>query len=326
MPYPLRFAPIYFKKVWGGRRFSSIIGRAIPDGPIGESWEVSIHPHGHSIVANGVDAGVKLSEVIEVAPADILGKRVLAQSGSKFPLLVKYIDAEDALSVQVHPDDAYGAAHAGELGKTEMWYVLHAEPGSCLIAGLERGVTREQFQQALAGGGDPGALLHRIPVATGDSIFIPAGRIHAIMPGLTILEIQQNSDTTYRLYDWGRLGLDGQPRELHVEQALAVSDWTDYAPNSAVDAPVAITGGTSTTLARCQYFVVEKLDLHGKYSSATDGETFIVVNCVNGGGLLTWAGGDEQVKLGDSLLLPAALGEYSLIPDGNASFVISYVP
>lgn len=325
MPYPLRFTPIYFEKVWGGRRFSSVLGRTIPAGPIGESWEVSVHPHGHSIVANGADAGMTLGEVIAHDPEAILGRRVVAQSGAEFPLLVKYIDAEDALSVQVHPDDTYGKAHAGELGKTEMWYVLHAEPGSCLIAGLAPGVTRTQFQAALAGG-DPGKLLHRIPVATGDSIFIPAGRIHAIMPGLTILEIQQNSDTTYRLYDWGRLGLDGQPRELHVEQALEVSNWTDYAPTLSGDAPVSIEGGSSSTLARCPYFVVEKLEINDEFTSATDGETFVTVTCVGGTGIVTWADGYERLNLGDSFLLPATLGNYSLLPDDDASFIISYVP
>jgi mannose-6-phosphate isomerase len=255
----------------------------------------------------------------------LLGDRVFTDNPAAFPLLVKYIDAQDKLSVQVHPGDAYAAAHEGEMGKTEMWYVLHAEPDACLIAGLQDGVTAKQFREALSHG-DPAQLLHHMPVKTGDSLFIPAGRIHAIMPGLLILEIQQNSDTTYRLYDWGRMGLDGKPRELHVEQALAVTDWKDYTPHPGAHAAKHEDANCKTVLAACQYFVVEKYDLHDERIFVTDGESFQILNCVAGGGVLQWEGGSETLQYGDSLLLPAYLTRFSIQPQGAAAFVLSYVP
>lgn len=326
MLYPLRFIPLYFEKVWGGRRLATVLGRDLPPKmPIGESWEVSDHPHGKSVVANGPEQGKTLRALIEQYGAALLGARVVAQSDDTFPLLIKYIDADDKLSVQVHPNDAYAQAHEGELGKTEMWYVLHADPGACLIAGLQNGVTAEQFRQALVDG-DPANLLHQMPVKTGDSIVIPAGRIHAIMPGLVILEIQQNSDTTYRLYDWGRVGLDGKPRALHVEQAMAVSDWQDYAPTPRTGPVTPITGGRKTELAACQYFVVNKYDLTSEHTVITDGGSFTIVNCVGGTGMLCWENGSEPLAFSDSLLIPADITSFTLHPEGDASFVLSYVP
>jgi mannose-6-phosphate isomerase len=257
--------------------------------------------------------------------AALLGKRVFADNPAQFPLLVKYLDAQDKLSVQVHPNDAYAAAHAGELGKSEMWYVLHAEPNSCLIAGLRAGVSAEQFRAALTQG-DPAQLLHHLPVATGDSIFIPAGRIHAIMPGLLMLEIQQNSDTTYRLYDWGRLGLDGQPRALHIAQAMAVTNWTDYTPHSGAEPPVREGSNSSTVLAACQYFVVKKYDLQSEQTFQRDDSSFQILNCVAGKGVLRWEGGCERLQFGDSLLLPAELTRFTIQPEDAAGFVLSYVP
>ena len=326
MLYPLRFHPCYFEKVWGGRKLETSLGRQFPpDAPIGESWEVSDHPHGRSVVANGPQAGATLREMIARYGADLLGTRVFATDAETFPLLVKYIDAQDMLSVQVHPDDAYAATHAGEAGKTEMWYVLSADPGACLIAGLCAGVTAEQFRDALAAG-DPAQLLHHMPVKTGDSIFIPSGRIHAIMPGLLVLEIQQSSDTTYRLYDWGRLGLDGKPRELHIEQAMAVANWTDYTPHPGTGPPIVEGRNRKTVLTRCQYFVVEKYDLLDERRFHSDGGSFSILNCVAGSGELHWDGGSETLHFGDSLLLPACITSFALQPDGAASFVLSYVP
>jgi len=326
MLYPLRFTPLYYVKVWGGRRLGEILGREIPaDQPIGESWEIADHPHGESVVANGPDRGLTLHALIERDPDAILGTEVAARYGTRFPLLVKYIDAEDKLSVQVHPDDAYAGVHEGELGKTEMWHVLHADPGACLIAGLTPGVTREDFAHALAHD-DPAQLLYRMPVHTGDSIFIPAGRIHAIMPGLLILEIQQNSDTTYRLYDWGRMGLDGTPRALHVDDAMAVTNWTDYAPKTGCVREEAEGLNLKTTLAACEYFVVEKFDLQTPRHFTNTGASCYILNCVAGEGVLQWAGGTESLVFGDSLLVPASLASFTLEPWGEASFVLSHVP
>ena len=326
MLYPLRFAPVYFEKVWGNRRLETIMGRPIPvDSPIGESWEVSDHPHGRSVITNGPLQGKLLHAVIDMSPESLLGYRVRERHDDHFPLLVKYLDANDKLSVQVHPDDAYAYAHEGEPGKTEMWYVLHSEPDACLIAGLREGVTAEQFRLALAEG-DPSALLYYLPVKTGDTIFIPSGRIHALLSGVLILEIQQNSDTTYRLYDWGRLGLDGKLRQLHVEQALAVANWTDYAPTTQIG-HVELTGmNRKTTLISCPYFMVEKYDLGSECVFHGDGGSFHILNCVTGEGALNWSGGSELLSYGDSLLLPACLTDFAIQPNGDASFLLTQVP
>ncbi|HEX2949565.1 MAG TPA: type I phosphomannose isomerase catalytic subunit [Armatimonadota bacterium] len=326
MLYPLRFTPLYFEKVWGGRRLESLLGRQLPPNePIGESWEVSDHPHGKSVVANGTEKGKTLHELIKQYGASLLGTRVARESQDKFPLLIKYIDASDKLSVQVHPNDAYAEKHEGELGKTEMWYILHAEPNSCLIVGLNEGVTAEQFHEALQHG-DPSALLYHMPVKTGDSIFIPSGRIHAIMPGLVILEIQQNSDTTYRLYDWGRVGLDGKPRTLHIKQAMDVSNWSDYTPKPSISQSEADKALGKTVLATCDYFVVEKYELDSPKEFITDGGSFYILNCVAGDGKLVWDGGEEALTYGDTLLIPASITKFSLQPNDSSSYVLSYVP
>lgn len=325
MLYPLRFAPVYFEKVWGDRRLETVMGRTLPPGqPIGESWEVSDHPHGKSIIVNGPLQGTSLHELIRREPEALLGSHVRALRGDTFPLLVKYIDADDQLSVQVHPDDAYAQAHEGELGKTEMWYVLHADPGAAIIAGLREGVTKEAFLEALEDG-DPASLLRRLPINTSEAILIPAGRIHALLPGLLVLEIQENSDTTYRLYDWGRVGLDGKPRELHVDKALAVTDWTDCAAKPETEHPELLGDNRRSVLTVCEYFTVEKYYLASEQVFHLRGDRFYILNCVAGAGALTWHDGVEMLRFGDTVLLPADLTDFSLQPDGDASFLLSYV-
>ncbi len=326
MLYPLRFTPVYFEKVWGDRRLESVLGRTLPPAqPIGESWEVSDHPHGPSVVCNGPLAGVSLHELIERDPLGVLGAAVHRRYGNVFPLLVKYIDADDRLSVQVHPDDDYALEHEDELGKTEMWYLLHADPDACLIAGLQPGATPEAFRLALDAG-DPAQLLHALPVKTGDALLIPAGRIHALLPGLLVLEIQENSDTTYRLYDWGRVGLDGQPRALHVKQAMAVADWSDIAPEPR-SGPCETEGvNRKCTLATCEYFTVEKYELAAVRVFVTDDTRFHILNCVAGTATLAWRDGVETLCYGDSLLLPAAVSNFTITPQDQASVLLSYVP
>jgi mannose-6-phosphate isomerase len=324
--YPLRFHPLYVEKVWGDRRLATCLGRTLPpDRRIGESWEVADHPHGESLLANGPLRGSSFRELMAREGEALLGAYVLARGYDRFPLLVKYIDADDRLSVQVHPDDAYALAHAGEPGKTEMWYILHAAPDAELIAGLCEGVTREDVQRALLTG-DPTELLHRFPVRAGDAVFIPAGRIHALLPGLLALEIQQNSDTTYRLFDWHRRGLDGQPRQLHVEQALAAADWSDDAAQPVAEQIESTGENRRSVLAACDYFAVEKYYLAREHRFVLPGDRFSILNCVAGAGALVWSGGDETLRIGDTVLLPACLTEFTLHPDGDAAFLISSVP
>jgi mannose-6-phosphate isomerase len=322
--YPLRFRPVYHARVWGGRRIATCLGRVIPDGPIGESWEVSVHPNGPSVVAGGPLAGRLLADIVAADPEGILGARVAHKYGPRFPLLVKFIDADAAISVQVHPDDAYAAAHGGDGGKAEMWHVLSAVPDAAMIAGLEPGTTRDAFACALVAG-DPSAFLHRVPVAVGDTLYVPPGRVHTPLPGLLMLEIQQTSDTTYRLYDWGRFGLDGQPRALHVDDALAVTDWTDIAPGVAHLTPHGSAPNTWSTLVECPYFRVVRGDLRGYITVPADG-SFRLLNVVGGTGRLAWSDGELPLSPGDSLLLPAGLGEITLAPAGTLAVVLSGLP
>ncbi|MCX7805374.1 MAG: class I mannose-6-phosphate isomerase [Planctomycetota bacterium] len=214
---PLTFRPILKPKIWGGRKLETVLGRPLPPGErIGESWEISDRPGEESIVAAGRHAGRTLGELMRQAPADILGGAAPARG--RFPLLVKLLDASDVLSVQVHPDDRL-AASKGDSGKCEAWVVIQADPGARMIRGLAPAVSRRDFAEALRSGGIE-KLLRSFPVTTGDCIACPPGTVHAIGKGVLLVEIQQNSDLTYRVYDWGRTGDDGRPRPLHVNEAL----------------------------------------------------------------------------------------------------------
>jgi mannose-6-phosphate isomerase len=225
--YPFTFQPIFKERIWGGRKLEELYGKHLPPRvPIGESWEISDRPRDVSRIANGPLAGRDLHWLVENHGPELLGRTHLA--AGRFPLLVKLLDAREKLSLQVHPP----AAKAAELGgepKTEMWYIADAEPGAELFVGLKKGVTRQEFERRLQDG-SVAECFHRVSVKPGDAMFLPSGRVHAIGAGLVIFEIQQNSDTTYRVFDWNRLGLDGKPRELHVPQSLASIDFTDFEP------------------------------------------------------------------------------------------------
>lgn len=225
--YPLTFKPIFKERVWGGRSLEKLYHKALPPGArIGESWEISDRPGDVSVISNGPLAGKDLRWLMEHHERELLGK-ARSQIG-RFPLLIKLLDAEDKLSLQVHPPVEKAAALGGE-PKTEMWYIAHAEPGAELFVGLKQGVTPAGFEKKLASGA-VAECFHRVPVGAGDAMFLPSGRVHAIGAGLVIFEIQQNSDTTYRVFDWNRVGLDGRPRELHLAQSMASIDFTDFEP------------------------------------------------------------------------------------------------
>jgi mannose-6-phosphate isomerase len=248
----LRFRPIYQERVWGGRALESALGRTLPaTAPIGESWEIVDRPEAQSTVVGGTFNGQTLREVIAKNAAEIMGPKWSAEK--PFPILVKWLDCRERLSLQVHPP----AAVAGELRgepKTENWYIAHTAPNAHLIVGLKRGVTREQFERAI-GDNSVERCVHHFPVAVGDSILVHSGQVHAIDAGNLILEIQQNSDTTYRVYDWGRTGLDGKPRQLHIAQSLRSIDWTDFEPVPVRGSP------TSGTIADCAEFSIRRVVL-----------------------------------------------------------------
>ena len=226
--YPLTFHPRFKERIWGGRRLEMLYGKPLPpDVPIGESWEISDRPGDESVIANGPLAGRTLRWLMATHGDAVLGGAPPAQGGT-FPLLCKILDARERLSLQVHPPAASAAALGGD-PKTEMWYIADADPGAELFVGLRAGVTREMFEARVRDGG-VADLFHRIPVQRGDTMFLPSGRVHAIGAGLVIFEIQQNSDTTYRVFDWNRTERDGRPRELHVPQSLASIDFDDVEP------------------------------------------------------------------------------------------------
>lgn len=250
MLYPLVFHPRFKERVWGGRELETLYGKKLPPGqPIGESWEISDRPGDESVVANGKLAGKTLRELMEKYPREILGNAKPA-AGNRFPILCKILDAREKLSLQVHPPAHKAAELKGE-PKTEMWHIADAAPGAELYVGLKRGMTRAEFEKRITDG-TVAECFHRVPVRAGDTMFLPSGRVHAIGAGLVIFEIQQNSDTTYRVFDWHRMGLDGQPRELHVEQSLASIDFEDFEPGlvrSKVTASVRV-GGKKTIESR----------------------------------------------------------------------------
>lgn len=330
--YPLSFQPVFKDYIWGGRNLETTLGRELPPGIIAESWEIAAHANGQSVVAAGPMAGSTLSETQQQWGEHFLGTSVDSET---FPLLIKVLDSNRWLSVQVHPDDAYAQEHAGDLGKTELWVILHAEPDAEIIYGLKAGVDRESFAQS-APTGAIDSMLHRIPIQTGDAVYIPAGTVHALGPGAIVAEIQQNSDTTYRLYDWGRTEADGQSRPLHVRQGLDVIDWHMVEP--AVAAPPTLAapegwvrealadlrtiGGPAADNLRtatdcdttCPYFQVDRLTGQpgAVYGGSCDGSSFQIWGCLSGSASLNWDGETAELHAVSWLLLPAALGAYEV--------------
>jgi len=327
--YPLTFIPVFRDYLWGGRNLEALYGRALPPGIVAESWEISGHPSSPTVVEAGYWRGRALPEVLAALGEELVGRNNRAMlARGRFPLLVKLLDANAPLSVQVHPDDAYAQAHeGGEPGKTELWYVLHAKPGAALIYGLAQEVTREAFLAALQAG-NLERYLQRLPVAAGDAIFIAAGTVHALLAGIVVAEIQQNSDTTYRVYDWGRLGADGKPRPLHVDKALEVINLHQAAPGKVAPAVIeARENLRRALLARCPQFTVERVELAagGEFAGRCEGATFEIWGCVAGRGTLHWAGAPVALPAVRFVLLPAMMGEYAVRAEEASTFLRAYV-
>jgi mannose-6-phosphate isomerase len=326
MLYPLLFKPVLKDYIWGGRNLEKKLGRKLPsEGTFAESWEIAGHKAGTTAVLNGSLAGTSLTDLLDRYGLDLIGTRSQwAYERDKFPLLIKILDANRTLSVQVHPDDKYALANEGnELGKTEMWVVLDAKPGAEIILGVAEGTTRGNFRDAV----EAGALeshLHRIPVQSGDHICVPAGSLHAIMDGLLIAEIQQNSNTTYRVYDWNRVGHDGQPRPLHVDQALDVINFDQVEPT--LPHPTAVSE-QQEQLCRNQYFTVERVKLAADkpFNGHNDGQTFEIWGVITG--QATVSGADTAVDLSavQFVLLPAVLGDFQIKTDDTAVCLRVYV-
>lgn len=317
---PLAFLPIYQERPWGGRSLASRLGRTLPKGdrPIGESWEVVDRPEAQSIITGGTFDGLSLREALTSAPSRLLGPAW--DPATPFPILVKWLDCRERLSLQVHPP----ASVARELGgepKTENWFIAHAEPGAALLCGLRRGVSRERFEATLRSGGDLADLVHRSQVATGDAMFTRSGQLHAIDAGNLILEIQQNSDTTYRVFDWGRVGLDGKPRALHIEPSLRSIDFSHVEPEPL---RAKALGDPGVVLAECDEFRIRHWRLpHGRHTVAPlEGLEARLLSVVSGTATVPGAAGPVQVDAGSTVLLPHA-DPPSVVVEGPATILVT---
>ena len=313
--YPIKLKPAFKDYLWGGTRLRDDFGKDCDFDKIAESWELSCHKDGNSVVADGEFAGLTLAQYIEKEGKSVLGTN--CEKFENFPILIKLIDAKDNLSVQVHPNNEYAQRVEGEYGKTEMWYVVDCDEGASLLYGFKHNITKEEFRERI----ENNTLLevtNNVPVHKGDVFFIESGTLHAIGKGILIAEIQQNSNTTYRIYDYGRVGKDGKPRELHVEKAKEVTNLVPPKyPTTAQGAPTAIEGGKETLLRSCEYFNVNKLELDGT-TKLTAGEGSFNSLLVLDGAFEIAAGSEKaSAKKGDSLFITAGTGEYTVTGKGT---------
>ncbi|MBA2393578.1 MAG: hypothetical protein H0V70_12650 [Ktedonobacteraceae bacterium] len=360
--YPIKLAASLHETIWGGRRLERDGWKHLPDGNVlvGEAWETETN----NLIENGIYAGKTLGAIVQEMGTSLLGERAVQLYGQRFPLLAKFIDANAQLSVQVHPDDTYATEHeGGKLGKTEFWYILATEPGATIVYGFKEQVSHTQVEQAIQNV-TLDALLHQEEVQPGDVIFVPAGTVHAIGSGILLYELQEYSDVTYRMYDYGRLTASGQPRELHIERSLAVSSY-DVAPHIK-KIPVSLAGGPGyeeRCLVACRYFVTREMRLNGKGSvNGNTGESCIILSAlfpyaemeqVNHAEPATFSSdlvpsdasersgtiaAKDQIALyygenlkqseillpGQTMILPADLGAYRI--EGHGTLLSSYVP
>ena len=325
-PYPLLLERHLDGRVWGGQKLAPFLGlpRPYPE-RIAESWQV----FDANKVLNGPLAGMTLAQVTEQLAEKLVGSLPFGMRGADFPLLAKFIDAQQDLSIQVHPNDEYAhrvEVHTGFYGKNEAWVILEAEPGAELFYHLARPVTRAEFAAAVQTGALAlTSLLNRRPVKAGDVIFVPAGTLHTINAGVTLFEIQQKSDLTYRVYDYGRLGNDGRPRPLHLEKALDVIAFNRPPPPPLRPLPLT-PGGEQTLLLAGRHFALERWQLSYSMAAATRPTSLDILTLVAGQGTLSWDGGELPLKTGESVVLPAVLGAYQMVPRPALTLLRCYVP
>ncbi len=318
MLYPLKFKPVFKEKVWGANRLKTLFNKNIAGlKNCGESWEISGIENNPSVIENGFLAGNELAEIIEIYMEDLVGEAVFRNFGIMFPLLFKFIDTADYLSLQVHPGNIPGESS----GKAEFWYVLHAEADAEIIAGFNKDITKDIFTEHLNSNTLKEILNINKPKA-GDVYYIPPGTIHAIGPGVTLLEIQQASDTTYRVYDWDRKGLDGNKRELHLEKAL---DTIDYNKSFCIINTDSASNGI-TNLIRNNIFTVNALEFNGVFNrDYIKIGSFVAYNCLEGEVVLKYNGGKEKLAKGQSVLLPAEIKEIELVSEKNSRVIETYI-
>jgi mannose-6-phosphate isomerase len=321
--YPLKFETVLKEKVWGGNALVSRFNKK-PTGSnqIGESWELSAVADSLSVVSNGFLAGNNIEELIEVYMGDITGDSVFEKFGNEFPLLIKLIEAQEDLSIQVHPGDELARKRHKAYGKTEMWYILESKKGSKIYTGFKEGVTKELYQEALVNG-NINELLNAENVDEGDTFFTPAGRVHAIGAGIVLVEIQQTSDITYRIFDWNRKGSGKEKRELHTELALDAIDFNQTGKNKIRREPAM---NKTENLVSCEFFNTNILCINKPISKDYYFiDSFVVYICIEGEFLISWDDNSERVTKGETVLLPAMIKEVILKPSNEARLLEVYI-
>lgn len=319
--YPLRFAPLLRRYVWGGHRLRTELGKPVPaDQDCAESWEICDRGADQSRVIEGPLTGTTLHELIERFPRELLGRHC---GGSQFPLLYKFLDCKERLSVQVHPNDEQ-AAHLPipDLGKTEAWVILDALPGAALYAGLRSGVDEHALRRAIRDG-NVESCLHRIQPSRGDCLFIPAGTVHALGEGLLVAEIQEASDTTFRLFDWNRAGADGKPRPLHIDQGIAAIDFSTGPRSPQV--PTRGANSQQENLVSCGHFVLDRWQITSAWEIACD-DRFHGLSVIEGAVELTFSRQSMELPRGATVLLPAKREKITISPRKNSTLLDWYLP
>ena len=305
--YPLTFTPILKDRIWGGTKLKSYLNKSIVSETTGESWEISTVPGDISVVASGVFEGKNINEIIDLHPTEILGKSVIARFGKQFPLLFKFIDAKEDLSIQLHPNDELAKQRHNSFGKTEMWYVMQADETARLVVGFKNDSNPKEYLEKLA---DKKliSLLEEYPVKKGDVFFLETGTIHAIGAGVVLAEIQQTSDVTYRIYDWDRVDANGNGRELHTELALEAINYNTT--NSKIE--YSEEPNQSTKVVDCPYFKTNIIALQDRFIWKKSNDAFTVFMCTNGQFELVLNGEIMRYQMGDTILIPAIIDHLTL--------------
>ena len=316
--YPLQFDPILKDRIWGGEKLKTILNKPITSKITGESWELSTVEGNVSVVSNGVLKGKSLMQLIDEMPNEILGTKVYNQFGKQFPLLFKYLDAREDLSIQVHPNDALAKERHNSFGKTEMWYVTQADADARIIVGFKENSSKEEYLKHLE---DKTlvSILDTVKAKAGDVFFLETGTVHAIGAGLVVAEIQQTSDITYRLYDFDRKDAQGNTRELHVDLALDAINYNKVETQKKYETKV----NTSNTVVDCPYFTTNFIPLENKVEVAKSGETFTVYMCIEGSFEIEYEGFKQSYIKGDTVLVPAEINAFIL--NGKASILEIYI-
>jgi len=322
MLYPLKFKPILKDKIWGGTKLKSLFDKKTQSDKLGESWELSGHENDESEVTNGLLAGNNLMELIEIYMGELVGDKIFDKFGLAFPLLFKLIDANENLSIQVHPGDEIAAERHNSFGKTEMWYVIDADPGAELIIGFVNDSTKNEYLAALENE-KVEDLLQKLSVTKGDVFIIPAGQVHAICKGVVLAEIQQSSDITYRIYDYNRIDDQGNERELHTELALDVINFS-ASKNSKIDYHIQLN--EIVKLVECEYFTTNIIKLNEpvtrNYGSL---DSFVVYMCMEGNVEIEFNHEKTRLNKGETVLIPAIINELGLIPENEVTLLEVYV-